>query len=192
MSYASEANKRYWKRIECEFLGIPVPDWAKLRRRGRRAKCANPEELVQCKKEYQHSYYLSHRGANVKRPFKDRTKLRRLTAEEREDRKRKQLAKLFAWRKNNPERYKEARNRSRRNRWATDSAWREKQLAYGRDYRRRRRKTDPEFAERARIRARKWWERVKADPVKYAEYLRNKREKYQRRKKSSNHDRSKQ
>lgn len=185
MSYASEANKRYWKRIECEFLGIPVPDWAKLRRRGRRAKCANPEELAQCKKEYQHSYYLSHRGANVKRPRKDRTKPRKLTAEEREDRKRKQLARLIAWRKNNPERYKEAMRRHKRNRWATDSAWREKQLAYGRDYRRRRRETDPEFAKKSAIRSRKWWERVKADPAKYAEYLSNKREKYRSRKNAS-------
>lgn len=59
MNEKNDAMKRDWKRVECEFFGVLIPYWA----------WAKPS------------------GANVKRPCKGRTKQRRLTAEEREDRR---------------------------------------------------------------------------------------------------------
>mgnify|MGYP006916257289 CR=1 FL=1 len=99
MSYSSEALARYWERKKCEFFGLPVPEWAKLKRQGPRADLT-PEEREQRKRDYNHRYYLAHRGANVKKPHAGRTHPAPCTPEER---KRKQRERAIAWQKSHSE-----------------------------------------------------------------------------------------
>lgn len=150
MSYASEANKRYWKRVECEFFGIPVPDWAKLKRRGRLPH-TTIEERAQYKKEYNHRYYLEHRGAGVKRPLPGRTK--RPVAITQEERRMRNREHAKAWQRRNKDKMREKRRRRMARikadpeRW---SAFKAKRNAWHAAYLKRRRLRDPEFAQRQR------------------------------------------